>query len=122
MRAGIDLAYAMVKNEGESLTHKILIPPGENSPVVQLPIVIDEDGVVDERCLHKMPDGYRRTRQVCFTGIYKNDYFLDSFLVAEPIGNFTISVHRANKVDLIAAINILTTEHKKSMLLNSIST
>ncbi len=113
VRVGIDLAYARVKREGERLTHKILIPPGENSPVVQLPIVIDEDGVVDESCLHQMPDGHRRTRQVCFTGIYKNDYLLDSFLVAEPIGNLTLSVvYQVNKVDLIAAINILTTEHK----------
>ncbi len=108
VRAGIDLAYARVKKEGERLTHKILIPPGENSPVVQLPIVIDEDGVVDESCLHQMPDGHRRTRQICFAGICRGDQLLELFLIAEPMDTSACpEVTRAEAADSIVAISLL---------------
>lgn len=109
VRAGIDLAYVRVKKEGESLTHKILIPPGENSPVVQLPIVIDEDGVVDESCLYLMPDGHRRTRQICFAEICRSAQIQELFLIAEPIGiSASPEVNRVENVDSIVAINLLT--------------
>jgi hypothetical protein len=105
VRAGIDLAYARVKKEGGSPTHKILIPPGENSPVVQLPIVIDEDGVVDERCLHQMPDGYRRTRRICFFGIYLKGFIEAVYVVLEPIGIFFPGkIHKLDNIDAVVKL------------------
>lgn len=109
VRAGIDLAYARVNRQGERLTHRLLIPPGENRPVIQLPMVIDEDGVVDEGCLFQMPDGHRRTRQICFARIYRGEQLLDNFLVAEPTASLpSPALHQVKDVDLMEAVTLLT--------------
>ncbi len=109
VRTGIELAYARVKSGGESLTHRLLIPPGEHSPVVRLPMVVDEDGVVEEGCLLQMADGHRRTRQMCFIGIYKDDQLVDQFVVVEPIECFsTPEFHKVREIDVISSIGGLS--------------
>ncbi len=110
VRAGIDLAYARANRQGERLTHRLLIPPGESRPVIQLPMVIDEDGVVDEGCLFQMPNGHRRTRQICFARIYRGEQLLANFLVAEPTASFpSPALHQVKDVDLMEAVTLLTT-------------
>jgi len=108
VRAGIDLAYARANRQGERLTHRLLIPPGESRPVIQLPMVIDEDGVVDEGCLFQMPDGHRRTRQICFARIYRGDQLLELLLIAEPIDTSACpEVTQTEAADSIVAISLL---------------
>lgn len=48
---------------------KIVCPEGKMEPVFSLPSIIDEDGVIDERMLHKGNDGVMRQRRGCFAEI-----------------------------------------------------
>lgn len=108
VRAGVELLCKKVQKGPERLTHRFLLPPGEHSPVVQLPMVVDEDGVVADTCLHEMPDGTTRTRQVCFIEIYRCDQPLKSFLVAEPVSNSEPpEIYRVKEIDLVVALNLL---------------
>lgn len=108
VRAGVELAYSRLTREGQKLTHRLLVPPGENSPVVQLPMVVDEDGVVEEGSLNQMPDGGRRTRQICFVGFFQDDKSLDRFVILEPTNTFGIpDVYQVKEVDVIATIKLI---------------
>jgi hypothetical protein len=108
VRAGVALICTKVQKSPGSLTHRVLIPPGEHNPVIQLPMVVDEDGVVEDACLHEMPDGTKRTRQVCFIEIYRCDQPLKRFLVAEPVSHSEHpEIHRVKEIDVVVALNVL---------------
>jgi hypothetical protein len=71
-------------------------------------MVVDEDGVVEDACLHEMPDGTKRTRQVCFIEIYRCDQPLKRFLVAEPVSHSEHpEIHRVKEIDVVVALNVL---------------
>ncbi len=109
VRVGIDLVYAGAKKVGESPICKLLLPPGETSPSIQLPFIVDDDGVIDEAGLHEMPDGNMRTRQICFIGIYRSNQLLEKFLVAEPTDTFTQpDIYRVEEIDMVVAISVLS--------------
>lgn len=108
VRTGVDLAYSRVTKEGQKLTHRLLLAPGQNSPIVQLPMVVDEDGVVEEGSLYQMPDGGKRTRQICFIGFFHDDKLLDRFVIMEPTDSFGIpDVYQVKDIDVIAVIRLL---------------
>lgn len=87
----------------------MLLPPGETSPSIQLPFIVDDDGVIDEAGLHEMPDGNMRTRQICFIGIYRSNQLLEKFLVAEPTDTFTQpDIYRVEEIDMVVAISVLS--------------
>ncbi len=117
VRAGIDLAYARASKADESVIHRLLKPPGENSLIVQLPIVVDEDGVVDENQLHDMLDGQKRTLKIFFIGIYRCDQLLEKFLVVEPVGSFAYpDIYQVEKIDMVVALNILSATSQSQIL------
>jgi len=83
VRAGIYLAYARARTAGESLTHRLLIPPGENSSIIQLPMVVDEDGVVEMSSLFIDLDGHKRPRRACFVSLFDTQAELAKLVIVE---------------------------------------
>lgn len=47
-----------------------LVIHGEKTPDFPLPLIVDEDGVVDATFIFTEPDGSERMRRACFVGVF----------------------------------------------------
>lgn len=47
-----------------------LVIHGEKTPDFPLPMIVDEDGVVDATFFFTEPDGSKRMRRACFVGVF----------------------------------------------------
>lgn len=57
----------MLNNGGpKEIVRRVVPPAGSNHPVFCLPVVVDDDGVIDEDLLFTEEDGHTRQRRGCF--------------------------------------------------------
>ena len=70
---GIRAARANLPELDRHLDSKPLLIEGRSEPVFSLPMLIDEDGVVDTAPMFAEPDGHHRLRRICFVGFYDGD-------------------------------------------------
>lgn len=69
VRAGMALAMSLQPGGGEGITATLLLPFGVVEPVFMLPLVVDEDGVVDAVTCYSEPDGSHRQKRACFVSL-----------------------------------------------------
>lgn len=67
----------------EPFVTKLLVPFGEPHPVFPLPMVVDEDGVVDQAFIYFEPDGHQRVRRACFVGLFRGELAIKKAAVVE---------------------------------------
>lgn len=86
----------------------LLCPVGEPQPVFSLPMVVDEDGVVDQLFLYREPDGRDRLRRGCFIELLSDDRIVLQALIIEArqIGAIPLIIESA-QVELAAAASKL---------------
>lgn len=86
----------------------LLRPVGEPHPVFSLPMVVDEDGVVDQLFLCREPDGRDRLRRGCFIELLRDDRMVFQALIIEgrQIGSIPLIIESA-QVELAAAASKL---------------
>lgn len=73
VRVGITMAIAQQPGQTERYLAKPLLLHGMADPVFALPMVVDEDGVVDTETLFVEPDESHRQRRACFIRIFDGD-------------------------------------------------
>lgn len=76
---GIGMALAKLPQPTCDLKHKLLLLPGHSEPIFQLPLIVDEDGVVDVSQMHTQPDGHQRTRRACCVRLHQRDWMEKEF-------------------------------------------
>jgi len=67
----------------EGACTKDICPSGKSSSVFFLPIIIDEDGVIESRLLFPDEIGYTRQRRGCFIGVIHRSQCVEYFAVIE---------------------------------------
>lgn len=78
------MAKARTKAERyQGIVAKPLQPFGETHPVFPLPMIVDEDGVVDSASLHREPDGHQRMRRACFVGLFNGETEIRKAVIIE---------------------------------------
>lgn len=71
VRTGVTQAILALGYSAQRVSSKIIVVTGAADPVIALPMVVDEDGVVDAIPLFTDPAGHQRTRQVCFVALQR---------------------------------------------------
>lgn len=69
VRAGLKQIAANQDYASANLAVKVVVPQGMTQPVFSLPMVIDEDGVIDAAHLFNKSEGCPRQRRGCFVEI-----------------------------------------------------
>ncbi len=67
----------------KGIVSKPLLPFGERHPVFPLPMIVDDDGVVDPASLFTEPDGHQRMRRACFVGLFDADMEIRKMVIIE---------------------------------------
>lgn len=73
VRMGLKHIAANPVYASANLVVKVVTPQGMTQPVFSLPVVIDEDGVIDTALLFNRPEGSTRQRRGCFVEITELD-------------------------------------------------
>lgn len=73
VRTGITQSILALGYSAQRVNWKIIVATGAVDPVIALPMVVDEDGVVDLVTIFTDPTGHQRTRQVCFIELQRGD-------------------------------------------------
>lgn len=71
VRTGINQAILVLGYSTPRIHAEVVLAVGSGDPVAALPMVVDEDGVVDSVPLFTDPAGHQRTRQVCFVALQR---------------------------------------------------
>jgi hypothetical protein len=82
VKAGISEARTKAEYN-RRIVARPLLPFGETNPVFPLPMIVDEDGVVDPVSLYTEPDGHQRMRRACFVGIFDIDSEITKIVIIE---------------------------------------
>lgn len=83
VRQGIRSACDGLPSRGCELEAKPLLVDGRSEPVFPLPMVLDEDGVIDPTPMFTEPNGHQRMRRVCFVGFYDGGKEKHQFVLVE---------------------------------------
>lgn len=106
--AGVAQAKAALQGGLDGVTAWPLVLYGENEPVFQLPLVVDEDGVVDDWLLHSDLDGHLRLRRACWVRLSRDGEQLRDVVVIEggAFGN-VVRLLESEGYDICRIIEIL---------------
>lgn len=66
VQQGIQMLNSGGSNGPKEIVRRVVPPEGSNHPVFCLPVVVDDDGVIDEDHLFTEEDGHTRQRRGCF--------------------------------------------------------
>lgn len=90
------------------LRREFLLADGRVEPIFQLPLMVDEDGVIDEQQLYVEPDGQQRTRRACFVGFFRKGKRVGLFGVVEGRGlSLPPKVVAIESVDVLLLLELL---------------
>ncbi|WP_306607245.1 hypothetical protein [Azonexus sp.] len=80
---GIAIAKSQLPNFGHGIEANPLLRFGELDPVFTLPMIVDEDGVVDQVTMFTEVDGHLRARRACFVGLFNDGIERRKVILAE---------------------------------------
>lgn len=107
VREGARLAIAQMGVNGQEVTWLPMTLPGYTEPVISLPILIDEHGVINEIVLHSA-DGTVRQRRACFVHVEQVDQNIGYAFIVEAASRFgDVQVQLTDAVDLVEGLNLL---------------
>ncbi len=83
VKRGLKMIAELPEFAGEKPELKLVCLPGKSQPVFSLPIVIDEEGEINEKLIFKTAGGVSRSARACFVEAVNNPYCGDRFLILE---------------------------------------
>lgn len=102
---GIEVAIRQLKLKSNRLVTELITLPGYTHPVISLPYLVDEDGVIDPISLCKGRGGKDRVRRGCFIEILEDS----------NVSHKVFIVERKEFNDFVSAVNISAFELKHAM-------
>lgn len=104
---GISIALRQIGVDEKAATWIPVTLPGYTDPVISLPVLVDEDGVIDEIVL-RFADGTVRQRRACFVKISHEDQsVVNAFIVEASARHLKVQVVITDETDLIKGMNAL---------------
>jgi len=106
VKAGIAILMSQQNGKNKKLQPRPFLTFGRAECVFALPVVVDEDGVVDAITLYTEPDGTHRQRRACFIGMFEVENEVEKFAIVEGAQVRTApSLHRVSRLDVIELLN-----------------
>lgn len=107
VRVGLAMALKQCADRTVKITAKPLLLFGRTEPVFALPMVVDEDGVVDTSLMHTGADGVQRVKRACFVGLFEGEKETKKLAIIEGESHQSspavMGVQSTDIVELIAA-------------------
>ncbi len=114
VRTGLKQIAANPAYASANLATKIVVPQGMTQPVFSLPVVVDEDGVIDTTLFISKRDGSTRQRQGCFVEITIPGQASCNLVIMEGISQSELpSVYQVAKTEVgaVLAMELGTRQH-----------
>lgn len=86
VKRGLKMIAELPEFVGEKLELKLVCLPERTQPVFNLPVVIDENGEINEKLIFRPTSGGSRPSRACFVEAANNTYCGERFLILEGAG------------------------------------
>lgn len=105
VRMGLKQIAVHPAHASTKLTMKIVAPKGMMQPVFSLPVVIDEDGVIDAFLLFNKSEGSTRQRRGCFVEIAGSGQNSGHLVILEGVTQGDLpSIYQVTKIEVGAVL------------------
>lgn len=83
VQQGIRMLNSGGPNGPKEIVHRVVPPAGSNHPVFCLPVVVDDDGVINEDHIFTEEDGHTRQRRGCFVELDRELSYVGYLVILE---------------------------------------